>query len=182
MSDLSTAVTRTADAARSLVKGLDESLAARGWTLATAESLTGGTIATLLTAGPDSSTWFKGSIVAYDPEVKFGLLGVPRGPVVTEECATTMARSAARLLGADLCVAVTGVGGPQPDEGEPAGTVWLAVTTPDGVWTEKLVFAGDPVDVVATTTARAIGLLQEIAGSARPADVEAPDEGMSTSD
>lgn len=181
MSDLSTAVARTADAAEVLLDGLAESLAARGWTVATAESLTGGTIASLLTAGPEASSWFRGSIVAYDAEVKFGLLGVPRGPVVTEECATTMARSAARLLGADLCVAVTGVGGPGPDEGEPAGTVWLAVSTPDGVWTEKLVFAGDPVDVLTTTTARALGLLQEIAGSARPADVDPPDEGMSSS-
>lgn len=163
MSDLSTAVRRTADAAQDLLEGLDRALADKGWSVATAESLTGGTIASILTAGPSASEWFRGSVVAYDAEVKFGLLGVPRGPVVTEECATTMARATGDLLGADLCVAVTGVGGPEPDEGEAPGTVWFAVATPDGVWTEKLVFDGDPADVLTRTTAHAIALLHKVA-------------------
>lgn len=164
MSDLHIAVERTADAAADLLDGIEESLTARGWSVATAESLTGGTIATVLTAGPGAAAWFRGSIVAYDAEVKFGLLGVPRGPVVTEECAATMARSTARLLGADLCVAVTGVGGPAPDEGQEPGTVWIAVSTPDGVWTEKLVIEGDPAQVLTRTTAHALALLRQVAG------------------
>lgn len=164
MSDLHIAVERTAEAASTLLEGLDDLLRERGWTLATAESLTGGTIATVLTAGPGAGDWFRGSVVAYSPEVKFDLLGVPRGPVVTEECATLMARSTARLLGADLCVAVTGVGGPEPDEGEEPGTVWLAVTTPDGVWTEKLVVDGDPAQVLTRTSAHALALVRQVAG------------------
>lgn len=163
MSDLRIAVERTADAATTLLDGLDDLLRERGWTLSTAESLTGGKIATVLAAGPGAGEWFRGSIVAYAPEVKFGLLDVPRGPVVTEEAATAMARSTARLLGADLCVAVTGVGGPEAEEGEPAGTVWLALTTPQGVWTEKIVVDGDPTQVLTRTTAHALALVRKVA-------------------
>lgn len=161
MSDLSTAVEKTADAAQRLAADLPDLLDDRGWTVATAESLTGGTIASVLAAAPSAQEWFRGSVVAYTPEVKFGLLGVPEGPVVTEECASTMATSTARLLGADVVVAVTGVGGPDPDEGEPAGTVWFALATPEGVHTEKVVFDGGPPQVLTSTTERAIGLLRD---------------------
>ncbi|MDT0164636.1 CinA family protein [Actinotalea sp. AC32] len=162
-SDLTAAVARTADAAQRLADELPDLLDARGWTVATAESLTGGTVASVLAAAPSAQEWFRGSVVAYTSEVKFGLLDVPEGPVVTEECARTMATSTARLLGADLVVAVTGVGGPEPDEGEPAGTVWFAVVSPDGVHTEKVVFDGDPAEVLARTSQAAIGLLRDTA-------------------
>ena len=164
MSDLSTAVSRTADAAQRLAADLPDLLERRGWTVGTAESLTGGTIAGVLAAAPSAQEWLRGAVVAYTPEVKFGLLGVPEGPVVTEECARTMATATARLLGADLVVAVTGVGGPEPAEGQDAGTVWFAVATPDGVRTEKTVFDGDPPDVLTATTERAVVLLREAAG------------------
>lgn len=157
------AVTDTADAAGELAGDLAKALDRRGWTVATAESLTGGTIATVLAAATDAQTWFRGSVVAYSPEVKFGLLDVPRGPVVTEECATLLATNTARLLGADLAVSVTGVGGPEPDEGEAAGTVWFAVASPGGVRTEKRVFDGEPDVVLTRTTERAIALLVEAA-------------------
>lgn len=163
MSDLSTAVSMTADAAQRLAADLPDLLGRRGWTVGTAESLTGGTIASVLAAAPSAQEWLRGAVVAYTPEVKFGLLGVREGPVVTEECARTMATTTARLLGADLVVAVTGVGGPDPDEGEPAGTVWFAVAAPDGVRTAKEVFAGDPPDILTATTERAIRMLRETA-------------------
>lgn len=163
MSHLSAAVTETAAAATDLATDLADAVAQRGWGVATAESLTGGTVASVLAAAPQAGDWFRGSVVAYSPEVKFDLLGVPRGPVVTEECAATMARSSATLLGADLCVAVTGVGGPEPDEGEPAGAVWLAVVSPTGVRTEKVVFDGDPTEVLTATTERALELLHAAA-------------------
>jgi nicotinamide-nucleotide amidase len=166
MSDLSTAVEKTADAAQGLADALAEAVVDRGWTVATAESLTGGMIASLLSAAPQASQWFRGGVVAYTPEVKFEVLGVPCGPVVSEECARTMAESSARLLGADLSVAVTGVGGPEPDEGQPAGTVWFAVASPQGVRTEKVVFDGDPPDVLTATTERAVALLAEVATAA----------------
>lgn len=101
--------------------------------IACAESLTGGQIATILAAAPDSAAWFRGSLVAYSAQVKFEVLGVPPGPVVTEQCAATMAVGVRRLLGADVAVAVTGVGGPDDEEGKPAGTVWIAVAGPTAV-------------------------------------------------
>lgn len=164
MSSLTSAIERTAAAAEQLTPPLAAALAERGWGVATAESLTAGTIATVLAAAPDATSWLRGSIAAYSPEVKFDLLGVPRGPVVTEECALTMARSTATLLHADLCVAVTGVGGPEPDEGQPPGTVWFAVVSPAGERTEKVVFDGDPVEVLAATTQHALRLLSDAAG------------------
>ncbi|MBC7290678.1 MAG: CinA family protein [Actinotalea sp.] len=163
MSDLSTAVSATADAAQRIAADLGDLLDRRGWTVGTAESLTGGTIASVLAAAPSAQDWLRGAVVAYTPEVKFELLGVPEGPVVTEECARTMATSSARLLGADLVVAVTGVGGPEPAEGEPAGTVWFAVAAPDGVRTERIVFDGDPADVLTATTEHAIRMVRDTA-------------------
>lgn len=163
MSHLRTAVEETADAATELAEDLAAALAAKGWSVATAESLTAGTIGTVLAAATDATSWYRGTVAAYSPEVKFSLLDVPRGPVVTEECAVTMARSTARLLHADVCVAVTGVGGPEPDEGEPVGTVWFAVVTPAGEHTAKEIFDGDPPAVLTATTEHALALLTRAA-------------------
>jgi len=99
--------------------------------LATAESLTGGMIGTRLTEVPGASRAFVGSVVAYDGGVKRSLLGVPDGPVVSEEAVVAMALGACDRLGADVSVAVTGVAGPDPQEGQEAGTVWMA-TCVDG--------------------------------------------------
>ncbi len=166
--DLTTAVRLTGDAAQALVGDLADALAARGWTVATAESLTGGTIASVLAAAPQATDWFRGTVVAYSPEVKFDVLDVDRGPVVTRGTAVTMARSTARLLGADVCVAVTGVGGPDPDpdEDEPAGAVWFAVVSPRDEHAEKVVFdSEDPVAVLAGTTEHALRMLRAAAGA-----------------
>ena len=103
----------------------------RGLTLATAESFTGGLIASRLTAVPGASDVFRGSVVSYASEVKFDVLGVPRGPVISEEAAVAMAEGACRVLGADVSVAVTGVAGPAEQEGQRPGSVWLA-TCVDG--------------------------------------------------
>ena len=109
---------------------LDE-LVAQGLTLATAESLTGGMIGSRLTAVSGSSRAYRGSVVAYAGDVKRGLLGVPEGPVVSEEAVMAMATGACRVLGADVSVAVTGVAGPEPHDGQEPGTVWMA-TCVDG--------------------------------------------------
>jgi nicotinamide-nucleotide amidase len=97
-----------------------------GLTLATAESVTGGLIASRLTAVPGASDVFRGGVVAYAGEVKRAVLGVPPGPVISEEAAEAMALGACRVLGADVSVAVTGVAGPDRQEGQPVGTVWMA--------------------------------------------------------
>jgi nicotinamide-nucleotide amidase len=133
------------------------------FTVAVAESLTGGRIASALAAAPDASVWFRGGLVAYAPEVKFKVLGVDPGPVVTEACARAMAHGVADLLHADLAVAVTGVGGPGEDEGQPAGTVWFGVVSPGREYTELRRFDGEPPEVVAATTRRALQLLRDAA-------------------
>jgi nicotinamide-nucleotide amidase len=139
------------------------SLAVRhGFRLGVAESLTAGTIATRLGAAPDASDWFRGGVVAYASSVKFDVLGVPPGPVVTADCARQMAAAAANVLVADATVAVTGVGGPDPEEGEPPGTVYAA-TWIRGVegCCERLDLDGDPAEILAQTTETALRLLFE---------------------
>lgn len=98
-------------------------LGERGLTLAIAESLTGGLVAARLTAVPGASTVFRGGVVAYEAAVKHQVLGVTAEGVVSEECAREMAEGVRRLLGADVGLALTGVAGPDPLEGEPPGTV-----------------------------------------------------------
>ena len=104
----------------------------QGLRLATAESMTGGMVGTRLTEVPGSSRAYVGSMVAYDGDVKRSLLGVPDGPVVGEAAVEAMAIGVCRLLGADASVAVTGVAGPDPQDGQEPGTVWMA-TCVDGV-------------------------------------------------
>ncbi len=143
------------------VDRIAELVADRELTVATAESLTSGTIAKTLGAGPNASDWFRGGVVAYGEEVKFHVLGVDEGPVVTAQCARQMAEGARRLLDADLVVAATGVGGPDPSEGEPPGTVFVAVAGPSGTETEKLSLDGDPDDVLAGTVSASLARLEE---------------------
>ncbi len=118
----------------SLVFGVDEQtmehavgalLVERGWTLGLAESMTGGLVAARMTAVPGASTWFRGGVVSYASEVKFNLLEVPQGPVVSEASAAAMASGVRELLGADVGLSVTGVAGPTEQDGQPVGTVWL---------------------------------------------------------
>lgn len=135
-------------------------LAARsGRTVATAESLTGGKLSCHLSAAPDSSTWFRGGVVAYAEQVKYEVLGVPVGPVVSERAARSMALGVSELLQADVAVAVTGVGGPDDEEGEPPGTVWMGVAAGGDVHTELHRFDGDPTRVLDKTVTGALRLL-----------------------
>jgi nicotinamide-nucleotide amidase len=99
----------------------------RGWTLGTAESLTGGMIASRLAAVPGAGDSFVGSIVSYDAEVKRKVLGVTAERVISDECAVQMAQGARRVLGCDVAVAVTGVAGPDEMEGQPVGTVHIGL-------------------------------------------------------
>jgi nicotinamide-nucleotide amidase len=102
-------------------------LAQRGLTLAVAESLTGGLVASRLVNVPGASGWFRGGIVSYATDLKHDLLGVPEGPVVTSEAAAAMAEGVRRRLGADIGLGVTGVAGPDEQEGQRPGTVFMAV-------------------------------------------------------
>src|SRR5436190_10779491 len=118
-------------------------LVAQGRTLAIAESLTGGLAASRVVDVPGSSDWFKGGVVAYDSQVKFDLLDVPEGPVVSEEAAKAMADGVRRVLRADVGISTTGVAGPAEQEGQPAGTVWLGVAVGDQVEARQLRLPGD---------------------------------------
>ena len=102
-------------------------LRGRGLSLAVAESLTGGLIGARLTGVPGASDVFRGAVVSYASEVKFDLLGVPRGPVVSDAAAKAMALGARERLGADVGIAATGVAGPAGQEGHPPGTVFLGL-------------------------------------------------------
>ncbi|MDH2393784.1 CinA family protein [Streptomyces sp. HNM0663] len=112
-------------------------LAERGETLAVAESFTGGLVAAELTAVPGASRTFRGSVTAYATALKKDLLGVDgtllaeRG-AVDPDVAAQMAAGVRRALGAGWGLATTGVAGPDPQDGAPVGTVFLAVSGPDG--------------------------------------------------
>jgi nicotinamide-nucleotide amidase len=106
-------------------------LAARGLTIGLAESVTGGLVGARLTGVPGASTAFVGSIVSYASSVKFDLLGVPEGPVVSEPAAIAMAQGARRVLGSDIGLSLTGVAGPTEQDGEPVGTLWVGLAGPD---------------------------------------------------
>lgn len=128
-------------------------------TVAVAESLTSGKLASRLGAAPEASNWFAGGVVAYAAHVKFEVLGVEPGPVVSEQCARQMARGVVRLMRSDYGLAVTGVGGPDPDEGMPAGTVFIAVAGADGEDVAEYHFDGDPASVLEQSAAAALSML-----------------------
>ncbi len=107
----------------------------RGLSLGLAESVTGGLIAGRLTAIPGASDVLRGSVVSYSSEVKFDVLGVTPGPVVSEAVAAEMAVGARRVLGSDIGLAVTGVAGPTEQDGMPVGTLCIGVAIGDAVHT-----------------------------------------------
>ena len=104
----------------------------RGWTLGVAESVTGGLVGGRLTSIPGSSSVFRGGVISYASDVKFDVLGIDRGPVVSEEAAVQMAVGAQRVIGSDVAIALTGVAGPDEQDGRPAGTLCIGVALPDG--------------------------------------------------
>ncbi len=112
-----------------------DALRERGWTLAVAESLTGGLLSARVVDVPGASEVHRGAVVAYATDLKASLLGVPTALLdavgaVDPEVALLMADGVRRRLGSDVGVATTGVAGPHPQDGHPAGTVHVAVVTP----------------------------------------------------
>ena len=112
-----------------------ESLISRGESISVAESLTGGGLAQAFTSLPGSSQIFKGSVTAYQSEIKSSLLKLPvelisEFGVVSEEVAAAMAAGIKDLMGSTWAISTTGVAGPGPADGVPAGTVWVAIDGP----------------------------------------------------
>ena len=124
-------------------------LRARGLTLATAESCTGGLVADRITNIPGSSDYFVGGIVAYANTVKIQTLGVAsetieRYGAVSRETVLEMAKNARGLLQADIAVSISGIAGPgggQPTK--PTGTTWIGLAASDGVWARTFIWDGD---------------------------------------
>ena len=104
----------------------------RGWTLGLAESVTGGLVGGRITSIAGASRVFKGGVISYASDVKFDVLGVEAGPVVSERAAMQMASGAQRVLGASVGLALTGVAGPDEQDGEPVGTLCVGVAFPNG--------------------------------------------------
>jgi len=132
----------------------------RGLGLGLAESMTGGLLASRLTAVPGASAWFRGSVVAYSSSVKFDLLGVPEGPVVTGEAAMAMAEGAVRALGADVGLSVTGVAGPDRQEEVEVGTVFVGLCLGGAVEATRLGLPGDRERVRQFAAVTALDLLR----------------------
>lgn len=121
------------DATRDAVDALARALGARGWSMCTAESCTGGLVAAACTSLAGSSDWFERGVVTYSNAAKTSLLGVPAALIATHgavsgEVAAAMAEGALAHAPADVAVAVTGIAGPGgATPGKPVGTVWIAV-------------------------------------------------------
>ena len=148
-------------------------LVARRLTVGTAESLTGGLVCAALTDVPGSSATVRGGVVAYATDVKAGLLGVDAGLLaargaVDPDVATAMARGVRRALRCDVGVATTGVAGPDPQDGRPVGTVFVAVCgADDDVAVRRLALRGDRVAIRTATVTAALELLASVLGDAR---------------
>jgi nicotinamide-nucleotide amidase len=128
--------------------------AARGWTIGVAESLTGGLVTATLVSVPGASKVLRGGVVAYATDLKAGLLGVDadllaeRG-AVDEAVAAQMAAGVRSATGADVGLATTGVAGPNPQDGQEAGVVFVAVSTPVASEVHRLDLDGDRSQVIA---------------------------------
>jgi nicotinamide-nucleotide amidase len=133
----------------------------RGCTVGVAESLTGGLVGARLAETEGASKWFRGSIVCYDSKVKFDLLDVPEGPVVSAEAAEAMAQGARKRLEADVGISVTGVAGPTTQDDQPVGTVFMAVSLDGDVESAEAHFAGDRQHIRQFSTISLLDMLRK---------------------
>ncbi|MEZ0580116.1 CinA family protein [Nocardioides sp. MH1] len=133
-------------------------------TVAAAESITGGRLSARLTDGPGSSKVFLGGVVSYATEVKVKVLGVPQSVidehgVISGACAAAMAEGVRELLGSTYGVSTTGVAGPDTQEGQPVGTVFVGVAGPAGTEVEELSLDGDRTEIQMATVGEAMSAL-----------------------
>lgn len=145
-------MTHAGAVAAGLLAGLQE----RGWTVATAESLTGGLVAATLVDVPGASRALRGAVVAYATDVKASVLGVDEELLaahgaVHPDVARQMAEHVRVVVGADVGLATTGVAGPDPQDGFSPGTVHVAVATPGGTVVRTLALTGDRTAIRAAT-------------------------------
>lgn len=154
-----------------IVAGLGALLKSQGLTLGTAESCTGGLIASTLTDVSGSSEWLNGAIVAYSNEIKQEMLGVPKQALidhgaVSEPVVAAMAQGLCATLGVDCSVAVSGIAGPTGGTPEkPVGTVWMAWHVKGKTFTVKQFFEGSRDEIkLQTVKAAIVGFFEYIEG------------------
>jgi nicotinamide-nucleotide amidase len=148
--------------AETMEDAIAERLLARGATLGVAESVTGGLIASRLVNVAGASRWFRGAVVSYSSEVKFDLLKVPRGPVVSPEAAEAMAVGVRAVVGSDIGLSVTGVAGPAEQDGQPAGTVFVGIAIGDQVEHVALRLPGDRLRIRSYSAISALDALRRV--------------------
>lgn len=153
----------------STLTNLAHALIARGWSLSTAESCTGGLVASACTELSGSSEWFERGFVTYSNAAKTEMLGVPSTLIdahgaVSEPVARAMAEGALRHSAAQVALSITGVAGPTGGSADkPVGTVCFAWATPSGVFSERLHLSGDRAAVRQAAAEHALrGLLQRL--------------------
>ena len=150
---------------RDLSTAVGKALLEREATISCAESCTGGLLSSLLTDVEGSSAYMQGTVVAYANEVKEKLLGVKHETLekygaVSEETAREMARGAAKLMGTDIGVGITGIAGPGGGtEEKPVGRVYIAVAGPQGEQVRANDFCGDRDEVKLQTASTALRML-----------------------
>jgi nicotinamide-nucleotide amidase len=139
----------------------------KGLTLGVVESATGGLISHMVTDVPGSSEYYKGSVTAYSNQVKIGLVGVAKETIesngaVSPQVAEEMARGGRRVLGADVCLADTGIAGPGGATTEkPVGLFYVGLSHKGGTFSRKHVFRGDRVQNKQAAAEAALSWLKE---------------------
>jgi nicotinamide-nucleotide amidase len=113
---------------------------------------------------PGASTWFVGGVVSYATSVKVDLLHVPAGPVVSADAAVAMADGVRTVTGSDVGLGVTGVAGPDEQEGHPAGTVFVGLALASGTSHTELRLPGDRTRVRDYATISALDVLRRALG------------------
>ena len=141
-----------------------QALVGAGLTVGTAESLTGGLVCAALTSVPGASAVVRGGVVAYASDVKAGVLGVDadllaREGAVCAEVASSLAQGVCRVLPSDVGLSTTGVAGPDPADGQPVGTVFVAASGPWGILVEQHALTGDREEIRAASVEAALRLL-----------------------
>ena len=138
------------------------------WTMATAESCTGGLVSATLTDFSGSSAWFSGAIVAYSNEVKMSLLKVPEATIkehgaVSEQTVRAMAEGVCKAIGTDIGLSISGVAGPTGGSPEkPVGTVWMGWHVNGATYSKKFLFSGDRMSVKQQSLQKILEQLLEI--------------------
>ena len=151
----------------SSVEKLRDALLARGWTISTAESCTGGLCAAALVDLPGSSTWYSGGVVAYSNAIKHELLDVPKGVLedhgaVSEPVALAMAEGVRSRCRSSVSCSTTGIAGPGGGTSDkPVGLVWIGIATPTGTHARRYHFSGDRLSVRQQTVDACFELLLE---------------------